>query len=1516
MTGTSTYISNLRSKFLMSGALIAFTMAFAASPAYANCNEDMSGETLICDGDLSDIPFISSDTVSEIIFTGVTEDIGARGFRFLNNEAVDVTFDTSAEPINIVLDPPATNVANQRTGFHIITDGAITGNFTGNLSGVIEQSQTSNDDNLAFANFGALGLEAGSDIDLTLNGNIDVERGAIRQTGNSRQDVFSNRFAALRAESDAGDITITSTGDIAIDGGERIVETINSTEGTAGARAIQFTNEVSEAHGVFAQGFGDFEFSHMGDISVTGGGADVTATTQNNTADAQAGHSEISGIFIPAFNSVNGEFVDDLPRFENVNIDFTGDITIEGGDVFVTAISTSTGANEAEGAAVAIGNDFQTGGVATGLNVAADNIDIDFTGNLNVTGGDITASARASEGGSGERSGLVHLDADAQDGTGIVVNSGEGGQASLVVDGPVTVRGGNVTADIEGVGSAPTGTLYADVNDVNETASYLVRGGSAIGINYVNGGETDLQIRDIIDVRGGDANVSVSGRNNSGIANGGGSLGLSVFGFGESDVNYIHETDIISRGGDLTYTNTGVEMAGNASGGNSNGISFAAGTTANFTHNAVIDAIGGEASFNVTQTNEDLEFSGGNAQAVNISLIGDETRSTINLNGIYNATGGDAFGTGDVGAALGGSATGVFSLTGNGESPTVNLNGTINAVAGNGTEARGSAIGAFLLDSQTLNILGTVNVEGGNDVPDTTFGQEGNVRGVVAVDESRRFGDTPGLIINVDGGQINSTGQNVTGIEAAGDLVEINIVNNGQVNALGNNTQGIVINGIASFGDETALLSTSSIFIEDGSSLISDDGVGIIDQSEFTRRIFSTADGLVETLFETPNQTNVDIAGIVTGGNGVAIDLGTGSDSFIGRSTGVINGDVLLGEGDDTITTEDGVTINGVLDAGAGADVADLAEGTIADFITLGTGDDILILPELSNTLMISGGDGNDTGLFTTSDNQDSSFDLGNFALTEFETFAQEGTGTLTVTNNSSNVFSRYELRGGSANILTDLSGVDVVTSANTNLFLGGAVGGLDISGDVSTLGDPTGQVNVAGDIIFRQGSVFNARFLPDGTSDAITADGTITIEGGQVNALSGAGQFIGGDQFVILSGAGGITGTFDGLTQASTAFLDITLETIGNDVVIQLAPSADFVSVAETTNQLGAATGLLDFGTLQGTDERVVVSELSFLLEGEALPALDAVSGELHATVLKTGLEQARLLPNAMRKRANSIQQSGWSGWIAADGLTGDFDEDGNAAETDFSRGSVVGGVDWTSASKEVTFGAAIGRSNETLRLDDRASRATRQATHFGAHGRYGKAETGLLATGSLAISQGSTDTTRNIVFGNLDRTATATYDLDLFNAEAELRYGYPTQSKGLHYGPAVRVEYVSADQGAINEIGADSLNLSGESESENQTRLGLGGYSTWQSDNLKIDLSALYDITGNRDISRNLSLSGASGTDFIVFAPDAGSGGVILDGGATWLMSDRISLGLGYEGRFNGEQNSHAALLSLSIR
>ncbi len=1516
MSTTSIYISNLRTKYMMSGALLAFTMVFVASPAYANCNEDSSGATLICDGDLSDIPFISSDTVSEIIFTGVTGDIGGRGFRFTNNEALDVTFDTSAEPINIVLDPPATNVVNQRTGFHIITDGAITGNFTGNFSGVIEQSQTINNDDLAFATFGALGLEAGSDIDLTFNGNIDVERGAIRQTDNSRQDLFSNRFAALRAESDAGDITITSNGNIAIDDGERIVETINSTEGTAGTRAIQFTNEVSEVHGVLAQGFGDFDFSHIGDITVTGGGADITATTENNTADAQASHSEVSGIFIPAFNTVNGELVGGLPRFENVNIDYNGDLTIEGGDVFVTAISTSTGVNETEGAAIAIGNDFRSDGEAAGLNIEADNFDIDFTGQINVTGGDITASASASEGGSGERSGLVHLDADAQDGTGIVVNSGVGGQASLVVDGPVTVRGGNVTADIEGVGPAPTGTLYADVDDFNETVSISAGGGGATGIAYVSSGQTDLQIRNIIDVRGGDANVSVSGSNHLGLVNGGTSSGLAFAGFGGSDVNYTHETDIISQGGNLTYTNTGVEMAGNARGGTANGISFAAGTTANFTHNAVIDAIGGDASFNVTQTNEDLEFSGGNAQAVSLSFLGDETRSTVNLNGVYNATGGDAFGTGDVGSALGGSATGVFSLTGNGESPTVNLNGTINAVAGNGTEARGSAIGAFLLDSQTLNVLGTVNVEGGNNVPDTTFGQEGTVRGVVAVDESRRFRDTPGLIINVDGGQINSTGQNVTGIETAGDIVEINIVNNGQVNAIGDNTQGIVINGIASFGDETALLSTSSIFIEDGSSLISDDGVGIIDQSEFTRRTFSTATGLAETLFETPNQTNVDIAGTVTGGNGVAIDLGSGSDSFIGRATGLINGDVRLGDGDDTISTEDGVTINGVLDAGGGADIVDLAEGTNADFITLGTGDDILILPELSYTLMVSGGDGNDSGLFTTTDNEDSSFDLGNFTLNEFETFAQEGTGTLTVTDNSSNIFSRYELRGGSANILTELSGVDVITSANTNLFLGGAVGGLDISGDVSTLGDPTGQVNVAGDIIFRQGSVFNARFLPDGTSDRISADGTVTIEGGRVNALSAAGQFIGGDQFVILSGAGGITGTFDGLTEASTAFLDITLETIGNDVVIQLAPSADFVSVAETTNQLGAATGLLDFGTLQGTDERVVVSELSFLLEGEALPALEAASGELHATVLKTGLEQARLLPNAMRKRANSIQQSGWSGWIVADGLTGDFEDDGNAAETDFSRGSVVGGVDWTSASNAVTLGAAIGRSNETLRLDDRASRATRQATHFGVHGRYGKRATGLLATGSLAISQGSTDTTRNIVFGNLDRTAIANYDLDLFNAEAELRYGFPTQSKGLHYGPTIRVEYVSADQGAVNETGADSLNLFGEAESVNQTRLGLGGYSTWQSDSLKVDLSALYDVTGNRDVSRNLSLSGSSNTDFVVFAPDAGSGGVILDGGATWLMSDRISLGLGYEGRFNGEQNSHAALLNFSIR
>ena len=1510
---------NLRrtaSSFALMIAIAGVSNGMAAAQILSPCTEDMAGEIATCEGDVTVIPFQSSDTVTELEFENLTTDIGARGFRFRQTGGGDVSFDTSAEPLSILLDPPAGPPDLVRNGFHVETDGAIIGTFAGTLSGQVEADYTASNNTRVIASYGALGLEAGTGIDLTLNGDIDVSRGTITQTATSRQDLWQERFAALRAETDAGDISINSTGNISIDGGVRNVTTTNTSEGTAGARAIQFTNGFSENHGIFAQGFGTLDLTHTGDITLTGGGANVSATTENNTADAQGAHAEQYAIYTPAFNTINGEVVEGLPEFEQVNLELTGDINVSGGELTVSATSMSTGEGQTPGMAVAQGNDFVFSGNAGGVVISAINFDVDIDGAVSVTGGNTSVSAVASAGGSGETAGTVFADSVGQTAFGVSVGSDFEGTGSLSINGPVSVRGGDATVSVVGAGPGVTGTLYSDIDDRQQNSGVTARAGGAVGVSYGSAGEANLLLTSPIDVRGGDTFAELDGRDYGGFVSGGNGTALSVFHLDETPISYAQNTLLTSRGGDADAVVTGTGLDVSLFGGSGLGADYFSGALAQFTQNADIEVRGGDISYSIADGNEEIEVRGGFAQGMQVILNGSDAGTAFNLNGTINAIGGDASGTGDVEFALGGDSLGAFLISGGGGSPTYNVNGTINAIAGSGPTGRGDARGLNMLDSGTLNVFGTINAEGGeSSVEGFGRGFSGAI-GIAASDRSLRFNDTPGIIINVDGGRVQANGDGAAGIGTSGRLVDINIINGGTVEAIGDRTDGVIVFGEFDSPTETIIPAVANVFVDADSSLSSSAGAAISDTEQLERVTFTNGERFVEIL-DSPNQVTVEIAGTVTGGSGVAVDLLTGEDTFIGRSTGIINGDVLLGDDADTVITEDGVTINGILDTGAGADIVELANGTIADSITLGDGDDVLLLSELSNTLAISGGAGNDAGLFTSEEGDDLSFDLGNFALLDFETFAQDGPGKLTVTSNSADVFGAYELRGGTAQIETDLSGVNVTTFASTDLILGGDIGGLDLSGTVSTLGDPTAQAFVDGDIIFRAGSLYNARFLPDGSSDRISASGGITIEGGEVNAMAAAGTYIGGDSFTILSGDGGVTGQFDGLTTDSTAFLDISLEYIGNDVVIQLAPTADFTMVAGTTNQMGSATGLLDFQTLEGSDERVIVSEFSFLMEGEALDALDATSGEIHATALQAGLELADFLPDTLEQRAfTRTPSAGFSFWAGAQTDTGGLDGDGNAASTDTELTAFMAGVDWGSADGTLQFGAAIAQADETVESSARRSEAGRDGTHLGAYGRYGASPRGLNAFGAVSISNGDMDTTRWIQFGNVDRVARATYDFETTSLKSSVRYGFGNEDSNWSYGPVGELSYISVDQGNITETGAQSLNLQGGAQSESDTSLAFGGFANWQSDDTSFDASVVYDFAEGDPVGRSLALEGASSTSFAVFGPDAGSGRFKVNAGADWRITEQLSVGFGYQGQFGDSTDNHGAVLTLTLK
>lgn len=668
---------------------------------------------------------------------------------------------------------------------------------------------------------------------------------------------------------------------------------------------------------------------------------------------------------------------------------------------------------------------------------------------------------------------------------------------------------------------------------------------------------------------------------------------------------------------------------------------------------------------------------------------------------------------------------------------------------------------------------------------------------------------------------------------------------------------------------------------------------------------------------------NLNNSGTIEALSGAAIraDLTAGfADMVTNEATGVIMGDVLLGAGSDVYTGEAGSSLVGTLD--------------------MGTGDDVVNVTELVADAILLGGDGMDILNLTTGDGETLTVEMDNIQVGGFESYRLLGTGTRSFTGDSL-VIRNMELLGGTLNIEGLIGGTNLVTSADTVLRLGGRLGSLEVGGTLSTLGDPTAQGEVTGDITFLPGSLYDVRILPTGESDIIQSGGMINIQGGMVNAMAAAGDYVAGDEFTILTGATGVNGVFDGLTEASTAFLDIELVYRGNEVLIALAADdledVDFTTAAGTFNQRQAATALNAFGIEEGTDSRTIVSELSFVMAPDAEAALDATSGELHASVLGAGLRAGRFLPGKMMARAASISggrstaeratpesesenalagRADFGLWVAGSLIDGSLSADNNAARVNYDGYGFAAGFDWSDAKSGFIIGAAAGYQKGDSTVTQRGSQADYEGWNLGAYAAAGSGGKGF--TGKLAASYafGETDTSRQIIFGGVNRTAIASYDVDTFSLNSELRYGFGKKDSGWSFGPLATFDYAHVSRDAFAETGAGALNVAGGSDSDSLTAFGAGLFANWQDEAGRFDISVAYDYADGEFSQTRLSFEGAPGTPFDVRSPLASDSGVMAALSGEIEIGGGWRLGAGYRGRFASDNNAHSGFVSIIWR
>tara|TARA_R110001606_G_scaffold74168_9_gene171769 strand:- start:1319 stop:2380 length:1062 start_codon:yes stop_codon:yes gene_type:complete len=325
------------------------------------------------------------------------------------------------------------------------------------------------------------------------------------------------------------------------------------------------------------------------------------------------------------------------------------------------------------------------------------------------------------------------------------------------------------------------------------------------------------------------------------------------------------------------------------------------------------------------------------------------------------------------------------------------------------------------------------------------------------------------------------------------------------------------------------------------------------------------------------------------------------------------------------------------------------------------------------------------------------------------------------------------------------------------------------------------------------------------------------------------------------------------------------------------------------TYNQLGSSTGLDRLDQTPGTDAAAVYRQILFMTTAQAQAAFDAASGEVYASLLANGLDEAMTRTDRLIARAHESSAEGWGLWGGVIGRDASVDSDGNAAETESDGYGFDVGIDYRGPDNRWALGAVVGYFDGGLDVDARRSTVNYDGWHIGAYGRYGSGNTGLTATGAINYGDSEANVRRRIAFGTLSRDARATVDMQTFALEGELRYGLPA-GNGWALGPMTSFFYADADLGRFAETGANSLNLTSSGASDEVSRFGGGLFANWQGAHGSIDASAQY-VDGHGNAAQiGMTLAGAPGTSFSVRSPQTGGSAGLFS------LAGRYELGGGW--------------------
>ena len=380
----------------------------------------------------------------------------------------------------------------------------------------------------------------------------------------------------------------------------------------------------------------------------------------------------------------------------------------------------------------------------------------------------------------------------------------------------------------------------------------------------------------------------------------------------------------------------------------------------------------------------------------------------------------------------------------------------------------------------------------------------------------------------------------------------------------------------------------------------------------------------------------------------------------------------------------------------------------------------------------------------------------------------------------------------------------------------GNSPGTLAVTGTVTLTDDATLQIDIDG-YGTGAGAGNYSRLLVSGAAGRFVANGTLQplLRGISGNAGNTFTPKV-GDMFRIVSGEGGVTGTFDRILQpteglaASTRFQ--LYYTTGFDIDLYVTPTAYSVDLVGKVNGNGLATAAALDALVEASDAGTTTAEQTDLLravwqqDAVALPVLvTALTGESHAKLAALAQSNATALADDVTGRlgqgvlldasSTRIDQLLWAN-IGYGDLS--VDADASADRFDARQRRATAGID-VYRSSNVAWGAGLGRTTSELErspLDN-----TLDSNAFFA---YGAARAGaVVLDGMLSYSADRWESQRPDALGAdgpLSGKASGTTRM------ASAGVSLPFTAAGLSWQPSLRGNWQKVERNAYREAG-DSL-------------------------------------------------------------------------------------------------------------